>query len=113
MLAKTYRIKNKKDIDNVFKNGQGFKESCLVVKSVKNNLDKIRFAFIVSKKVSPKAVLRNKIRRQLSELSWSRIKKIKTGYDIILIASPGLETKTFQEMEETVNKIFLKAKLSN
>ncbi len=93
MLAKACRIKNKKDIDNVFKNGQGFREDSLVVKSVKNSLDKIRFAFIVSKKVSAKAVLRNKIRRQLSEIIRPKLKKMKAGQDVIRIAGPLVETK--------------------
>jgi len=100
MLPQANRIKNKKDIDNVFEKGKGFKENFLVVKLVQNSLGKIRFAFIVSKKISQKAVLRNKIRRQLSEIVRLKLKKIKIGYDIILIASPGLETKNFQEIEE-------------
>ena len=70
-----------------------------------------RFAFIVSLKVSKKAILRNKIKRRLRELVKSRLPNIKKGYDIVLTVAPGLEIKNFWETEESINKLFKKAKL--
>lgn len=110
MLPKTNRLKKKKDIERVFKNGKGFKEDFLILKVLKNDLENSRFAFIVSQKVSKKAVLRNKIRRRLSELVRLKIKEIKKGLDIVLLALPGLEERNFWETEETINKLFQKAK---
>jgi len=111
MLPKTNRLKKKKDIERVFKNGKGFKEDFLILKTVKNNLKNSRFAFIVSQKVSKKAALRNKIRRRLSELVRLKLKNIKTGIDVVLLSTPGLEEKDFWEIEETINKLFAKAKI--
>lgn len=37
-------------------------------------------------------------------------KKFKKGLDALLIACPGLETKDFWETDETLNKLFKKAK---
>ena len=111
MLAKTNRLGRKKDIERVFDKGSGFKEDFLILKTVKNNLNKTRFAFIVSSKVSPKATVRNKIKRKLRELVRIKLKKIKLGTDNILIASPGLESKDFWETEETVAQLFKKAKI--
>ena len=110
MLPKTNRLKRKKEIERVFKKGEGFKEDFLILKMVKNNFKNSRFAFIVSQKVSKKAALRNKIRRKLRELVKVKIKKIKKGRDLILVAVPGLEEKDFWEIEETVNKLLKKAK---
>ena len=111
MLPQRYRLKRKKDIERVFKNGRGFKEDFLILKVAKNNLKDPRFAFIVPSKVSKKATLRNKIRRRLSELVRLKIKKIKKGIDGVLVAVPGLEEKSFWEIEETINKIFTRAKI--
>ena len=111
MLAEINRLKQKKDIERVFRKGENFKEDFLILKLAKNSLNKVRFAFIVSQKVSKKATIRNKIRRRLKDLAQSKLKKIKKGMDVLLIALPGLETKDFWEIEEIINKLFSKAKL--
>ena len=110
MLPKINRLKKKKDIERVFRIGKGFKEDFLILKTAENSFKNPRFAFVVSSKVSKKATLRNKIRRGLSKLARLKIEKIKNDKDLILIAVPGLEEKDFWEIDETVNKLFQKAK---
>ena len=111
MLPKINRLKKKKDLEKVFKKGKGVKEGLLILKTVKNNLNNSRFGFVVSRKVSKKASLRNKVKRRLRDLVKERLKKIKRGKDNLLIALPGLERKSFKEIEETINKLFKKAKI--
>jgi len=110
MLPKINRLKNKKDIEKVLKRGKGFKEDFLILKLIKSNFKNSRFAFIVSQKISKKATLRNKTRRRLKELVRIKIKEVKRGLDLILIAAPGLEEKDFWEINETIDKLFQKAK---
>jgi len=110
MLPETNRLKKKKDIERVFERGERFKEDFLVLKMTKNNLTQTRFGFIVSQKVSKKAVLRNTIKRKLSEIAKVKLKRLKKGIDVLLIVRPGLETKDFWEIDETLNRLFKKAK---
>lgn len=109
MLAKKNRLKLKKDFEQVFKQGKGFKQNFLFMKVIENGLDETRFGFVVSKKISNKAVIRNKIKRQLREIIRNQINQIKKGLDIVLIVLPGIENKDFQEIEQTVNKLLKKA----
>lgn len=102
-----------KDVERVLKGGQAFKEDFLILKTAKNNLNKIRFGFVISRKVSKKATIRNKIKRRLNSLVEAKTKKIKKGLDLLFIAVPGLEKEDFWEIEQTINKIFSKAKLLN
>jgi len=111
MLPKVNRLKREKDIEKVFKEGKAFKEDFLILKVVENGLRSSRFAFIVPQKVSKKATLRNKIKRRLSESVRIKMKNIKTGRDVILLAISGAEKKDFWEIEETLNKLFVKAKI--
>lgn len=111
MLPKINRLKKAKDIEKVVRTGQGIKEGFLILKFIKNNLNQNRFGVSVSQKISKKATLRNKIKRRLINLLNSKLKKIKEGIDIFLIVLPGLENKDFWETEETINKIFNKAKI--
>ncbi len=100
MLGKENRLRRKKDFEEIFKKGRSFKESFLVLKILKNNLKVSRFGFVVSQKVSKKAVVRNKIKRRLREIVGLNIKKnLQIGggkkVDGALISLPGSEKKKF------------------
>jgi ribonuclease P protein component len=111
MLPKTNCLKKKKDFERVFKKGKGFKEDFLVIRFVPNNQKKSRFGIIISKKISKKATIRNKIKRRIRQLLRIRLKEIRKGIDIVLIGVPGLENKDFWEIEEVLTNLLKKAKL--
>ena len=99
-------LKKKKDFERVLKLGKGFKEDFIFLKIIKNDLKVNRFGLIVGQKISKKATLRNKIKRRLRVLVKTKLSKLKPGFDLVLLAIPGLETKDYWEMEETLNKLF-------
>ncbi len=111
MLKKKNCLKKKKDFGLVFKKGKGFKEGFLFLKFIPNHLESSRFGVIVSRKISKKATIRNKIKRRLRAIVSQKLPKIKKGKDFVLVAVPGLETKDFWEIEETINRLFEKSKL--
>ncbi|PIV45352.1 MAG: ribonuclease P protein component [Candidatus Nealsonbacteria bacterium CG02_land_8_20_14_3_00_37_10] len=112
MLSKNHRIRKKKDIEKIFKEGKNFRENSLVLKTVKNDLNAYRFGFIVSQKISKKANIRNKIKRRLREIVRLRMKSPEANTDNLFIALPGLEKKEFKQLEETIEKLFKKAKIN-
>ena len=111
MLPSKNRLKNKSDIEKVLKTGRSHKEDFLVFKMLKTGPSDSKFGFIVSTKVSKKAVVRNRIRRRLGELMLSKLKNIKTGVNGLFIAVPGIDKKDFWEIDEAINKIFTKFKI--
>ncbi len=108
MLPKLNRLKKKKDFEKVFKLGKGVKQGFIALKLNRNGLENSRLGFIVSLKVSKKAVVRNKVKRRLREIIRARIKDIKKGFDVVLIALPGSDTKDFEETKKLVEKLFKK-----
>jgi ribonuclease P protein component len=66
---------------------------------------------VVSKKISNKATVRNKVKRQVRAVVLKKIKDIKKSEDIIIITLPGIERKEFLEIEEVINDSFKKLKL--
>jgi len=108
MLPKLNRLKKKKDFEKVFKLGKGAKLNFIALKLNKNGLKNSRFGFVVSLKVSKKAVVRNKIKRRLRESVKKKIDNIKKGFDIVLVAFPDSKNKDFQEINKTVEKLFKK-----
>ena len=127
MLRKENRVTKKKDIERIFKKGKGFKEDFLILKTVKNNLNNSRFCFIVSKKISKKAVIRNKVKRILREAIKLNLKLsgfqslaggekedlffLSSSTDNLFIALTGIEKKEFKQINEVVEKLLKKAKI--
>ncbi|MCX6722084.1 MAG: ribonuclease P protein component [Candidatus Staskawiczbacteria bacterium] len=111
MLSKINRIKKKKDFEIIFKNSKSFKNNLFIFKIKRNDLGLNRFGFVVSHKVSKKATVRNKIRRRLADLMRKKTTDIKTGVDLVIITLPGIEKKTFSDLKEAINTLFIKSGL--
>lgn len=112
MLPKANRLSKNKDILRVFKEGKIVRNDCLSLKFFKNQLPVSRFAFVVSLKVSKKAHLRNKIKRHLRESVRLRLKFIKTGFDAILKAEPGIKNKDYRQISDAALNLLEKSGLS-
>ncbi len=110
MLPRISRLKKNLDIERVFKKGKKVREGFLVLAVSQNDLAETRFGFVVSQKVSKRAVQRNQLKRRLRESIRPRVSEIKKGLDIILLATPGLEKKDFWEIKKTVNLLLKKSK---
>ncbi|MBI2068694.1 MAG: ribonuclease P protein component [Candidatus Yanofskybacteria bacterium] len=108
-LNKKNRLKKKKDFEGVFKQGKAVKGNFLFVKYRKNGSGYPRIAFIVSSKVSRKAVVRNRIRRILSDISRTRLKELGP-VDIILIADKKIIEAPREKIEQDLESIFRKLK---
>ncbi len=111
MLPLKNRLKKKKDFERIFNQGKSFKHDCLVLRILENDLGYNRFGFVVSKKVSKKAVVRNRIKRMLREIVRQGDVKIKEGFDIVVIALIGIENKKFQEIKKEFLNLILKTKI--
>ncbi|MBU0546827.1 MAG: ribonuclease P protein component [Patescibacteria group bacterium] len=111
MLNKSHRLKKNNDIVKVLKEGKKFIESFLIIKTLPNNLEETRFAFIISKKFSKKAVVRNRIRRQISEGIKDNLETIKKGIDVVILSIPGVQERDTEEVRKTVKKLLDKANL--
>lgn len=104
-------LRRKKDFDQVFKAGQSFYCEFFLIKVLENNLHNNRLGIIIGKKVSKKAVVRNKIKRQLREIFKDKFEKnVKKNYDVVIIVSKNIIDNNFQIIEERFEKIIQKIK---
>ena len=69
-----------------------------------------RFGFIVPKKVLPKVVDRNFIKRRIKSILAQTLPKLKVA-DIVFYPQSALVNKNFAELESEVKQLFEKAKL--
>lgn len=63
-----------------------------------------RFAVVVSKQISKKAVERNRIKRRLRPLLRARLAQ-KPGYDVVVIAQPKAIQATSAEFAQAIRKV--------
>jgi ribonuclease P protein component len=108
-LNKKNRLKKKKDFERVFKQGKAVKGNFLFAKYISNDLGFPRFAFIVSSKVSGKAVVRNRVRRAVSEASRLKLKEFHPA-DIIFIAAKPIVQAPREDIEKEVSAILKRIK---
>lgn len=111
MLPKHNRLTKKKDFERVFQKGRGFQEDSLYLKITKNNLKNSRFGFIISKKYSKKATMRNKVKRKLRAFVQAKLPQLKKGIDGVVVVIAIFTPRDLENLEKTTNKLFLKAGL--
>ncbi|MBU0636641.1 MAG: ribonuclease P protein component [Patescibacteria group bacterium] len=111
MLVKTGRLTKNKEFDKVFKYGRSSYNQNIGVKVILNENLINRLGIIISCKVSKKATDRNKFKRSIKEIFRLIESKLKTGYDILVIALPGVNNKTYQEITEIFDQGLKKLKM--
>ncbi len=67
-----------------------------------------RFATLLSKKISNKAVIRNKKRRQILNSAHQLLDSLPTGLDIIIIPQKSITSTSFQKIKQQLQNILNK-----
>ena len=111
MLAKKFRLHKKSDFDELAKSSHKFYSDNFVLRFVKNNGDFNSFAVVVSKKISLKAVIRNKIRRRVYEIIRLHMNNLKKSFKIIIFVKKGTLEMEYSELKKELLYLFKKAKL--
>lgn len=106
MLPSGSRLLKNKEFQSVFKKGKFFKSKVLSLRVLKNNLDKNRFGFVVSNKISKKSVERHKIKRRLIGIVKLILPKLEKGFDFVIITFQGIKEKTYKEIKKEMFFIF-------
>lgn len=108
MLPKTHRLTKKRDFDAVFKRGKSVKADFLFVRALASVLPQSRFGFVVSNKVSPKATVRNKIKRQLRSACAQVLPLLKKRADYVIVSTPNIAGKNFSQIQQAVGEALKK-----
>lgn len=66
------------------------------------------FGFIISAKISKKAVVRNKIKRIMSEVIRKNLDKLKNGYDVLFLIKPSIVKLDTDTIEKETYEIVIK-----
>lgn len=111
-MPKLTIIKNSKEFKKIYNHQNSFANKFFVIYILKNQINKARFGYSISKKVGT-AVERNRIRRILKEICRLNMAVFEPGFDYVIIVRPYAKNITFKEAEEYLLKLnyFLKNKI--
>ena len=98
-FSKEERLTKEREFKEVFNHGRSLGGSTVAFYFLPNSLGFPRAGFIVSKKVSKKAVERNRAKRLMREVFRLNKHRLKP-YDIIFIARRGILGKKLQDVEK-------------
>ena len=104
------KIKKKTEYDYIYKTGKKIHSKYVIVFIKQNSFPFNRFGIVTSKKIG-KAVVRNKVRRQIRAIMKKYLGKIKTHYDIVIVTRYNIKDSSFQILERDLINVFRKAGL--
>lgn len=109
MLKKTLKVP-RQHIPFILKKGHENISLLFIARYHKNEEHFSRYRVIISKKLHPKAVNRNKLRRQVYEAIRNNIEQSSSALDIILIPKKNILNKDYQEIEQDIKNKILRLK---
>lgn len=116
-LPKQYRLTRTGDFSKVYRHGRKASSQHLVVKALEipGQLSEScsRFGITISQKVSKRAVVRNRLKRQIRAVLQTLMPRVKPGFWIVIVLrSAAVECDYWQFLRE-LEQLFLELEVFN
>ncbi|MBX3049846.1 MAG: ribonuclease P protein component [Caldilineaceae bacterium] len=109
-MKRLYRISENERFQVVRRRGRSYSNHLLVLCVLPNELPYSRFGFSVSRRIG-KAVVRNRVRRRISESLRLRLDGIATGWDMVWIARTPIQSAEYSEIDAACARLLRRASL--
>lgn len=109
MINRERRLRRARDINRVYAKGRYGGASGLSAKALASGLEVNRAAVIVSRKVSKKAVVRNRIRRRIMGVLADIWATLSPSYDIVVTVRDNIAELSAPELKKQLQTALAKA----
>lgn len=110
MLKAEHRLRKQADIKAVYKAGTKLYHPLIRIFYKPSSQPSSRFAVVVAKIISKRAVDRNKIRRRIRAAIHEATSGLTKSHDIIFVAQPKALTATQADITQAATKLLAKHK---
>lgn len=111
MIARAYRLRTAADFNRTYKFGRSSNGDFLYIKYHPNNLDYSKLAVVASKKVSKRAVVRNRCKRRVVEIVRKEWGSVAPGQNMIITIKSDISKLDHSKVEASVNDCLKRAAL--
>ncbi len=102
-IRREQHLRRQSDFQALRKSGLSRAHPLVVLRAAPNALPYVRFGFVVSKRVSKLAVVRNRIRRRMREIV--RRLPLGEGWDMLIIARKDAADAAFADLQDAVERL--------
>ena len=110
MLKRKFRVTNSRDYNHIYKKGKRRGGKYIILFVEKNRFPFSRFGIVSSKKIG-NAVVRNRARRQVSEVLKDKLEMVRNGYDVVIVLKKSIVGIDFANIEKDIRFVLNKADL--
>jgi len=105
VLARKFRLNSEREFKKIFSRGRYISGNFITIKYYFHNaLENPKIGVVVSKKISNKATVRNKLKRQINEVIYSVVDKIGKSLEIVIIVKKIADDFTLLR-EDIINSL--------
>ena len=120
-LPKVNRLKNRHEFQTLFREGNRLKSSHLTLRALRLQTPSgiitgaTRIGISISTKVSKRAVIRNRIKRQIRAAFRSLLPQIAPGWSLVVVVQPEavLSKCDYQQFLQELEQLLAKAEVMN
>ena len=120
-LPKVNRLKNRHEFQTLFREGNRLKSSHLTLRALRLQTPlglitgATRIGISISTKVSKRAVIRNRIKRQIRAAFRSLLPQIAPGWSLVVVVQPQavLSKCDYQQFLQELEQLLAKAEVMN
>lgn len=109
MLLKKNRLVRRPDFEKVKTKGEKFQSNLFGLLVYPTNNESSRFGFVISTKLSKKAVERNRVKRILREQVRLLLPRIKPGFDVVFLGKKAILESNQEEIGSEIKRLFKKS----
>lgn len=111
MLPQHERLRHQQDFDQLRKHGKTYHQPQLRLVVLKEDSDRRLAGFIVSKRISKKAVERNQLKRRLRAAYLALQPRLESGYLLLFIARPESSEAKYQDLQSVMSNLLQRARV--
>jgi ribonuclease P protein component len=109
MLAAPNRLRKAYDITRVYRRGRYGGSGLLSVKVLATGRPESRATVVVAKKISKRAVVRNRIRRRLAGILRDEWQTVRPGYDIVVTVHQDIARESAKTLQEALTAALVRS----
>ncbi|WP_299490476.1 ribonuclease P protein component [Acaryochloris sp. IP29b_bin.137] len=117
MLAIQNRLTKNREFQTVYRKGRRQSTKFLVLRAYRSSIATqqhlVRFGFSISQKVSKRAVIRNKIKRQLRAICRQLLPELQPGWDVVIVVRADAVQCDYLQFLQQLRQLFADAEILN